>query len=214
MKIMKTVFLLLLIGVFIPGCAGMSDQNRTKAEGTTVGAVAGGLLGLVIGGEKGAAIGALAGAGVGFLAGNEIAKRKKAYASNEDFLNAEIAGTQEFNSTTLAYNKKMTKDIAVLQKESKHLRARYDKGKVAKSALAAKSKNLQKQIADNQKLEATLAKELEVQTEILAQEKKDRPADDQYIARLGKEVDILQKNLETLRKGSTQLASIDQRLSV
>lgn len=214
MKIMKTVLLVLLICVFIPGCAGMSDQNRTKAEGTTVGVVAGGLLGLVIGGEKGAAIGALAGAGVGFLVGNEIAKRKQAYASNEDFLNAEIASTQEFNNTTLAYNAKMARDIVALQKESKNLRAKYDSGKVKKSSLAAQSKSLQKRIIENQKLEDTLAKELKVQNEILTQERKDRPTDDQYIARLEKEVNILQKNLETLREGSTQLASIDQRLSV
>ena len=77
-----------------------------------------------------------------------------------------------------------------------------------------KSEDLQKLIAKNAKLEDTLDKELKVQTEILAQERKDRPADDQYIARLEKEVNSLQKNLETLREGSTQLASIDQRLSV
>lgn len=214
MKITRTTLLALLICALVPGCAGMSDQNRTKTEGTAVGAVAGGLLGLVIGGEKGAAIGALAGAGAGFLAGNEIAKRKKAYASNEDFLNAEIAGTQEFNATTLAYNRKLSKDIASLEKESKTLRAQYDQGKIEKSSLAAKNKDLRKRIGETAKLENTLAKELEVQTEILAQGRKDRPADDQYIARLEKEVDALQKNLETLREGSTQLASIDQRLSV
>jgi len=214
MKTTRTIILLVLVCALIPGCAGMSDQNRTKAEGTAIGAVAGGLLGLVIGGEEGAAIGALAGAGVGFLVGNEVAKRKKAYASDEDFLNAEIASTQEFNSTTLAYNQKMANDIAALEKESKSLRSKYDKGKVKKSSLVAKSETLQKRIDDNAKLEETLAKELEVQTTILAQERKGRPADDQYIARLEKEVKTLQKNLDTLREGSTQLASIDQRLSV
>lgn len=214
MKVKKTILLMLLICTLIPGCAGMSDQSRTKAEGTTVGAVAGGLLGLVIGGEKGAAIGALAGAGVGFLVGNEVAKRKKAYASNEDFLNAEIASTEEFNATAMAYNQKMARDITALEKESKNLRAKYDKGKAKKSSLAAKNEDLQKLIAENAKLEGVLAKELEVQTEIIAQEGKDRPADDQYIARLEKEVNTLNKNLETLREGSTQLASIDQRLSV
>jgi hypothetical protein len=214
MKIKRTIVLMLLICTLIPGCAGMSDQSRTKAEGTTVGAVAGGLLGLVIGGEQGAAIGALAGAGVGFLVGNEVAKRKKAYASNEDFLNGEIASTKEFNTTALAYNQKMAKDIRALERESKNLRAKYNKGKVKKSSLTAKNKDLQKLIAENAKLESILAKELEVQTEIIAQERKDHPANDQYIARLEKEVNTLQKNLGTLREGSTQLASIDQRLSV
>ena len=73
---------------------------------------------------------------------------------------------------------------------------------------------LQKKIDASKKLEDTLAKELEVQTAILTDEKKTRPADDQYIARLEKEVNTLQKNLDKLRDGSTQLAQIDQRLSV
>ena len=120
MKKTRTILLLLLICALIPGCAGMSDQSQTKAEATGIGAVAGGLLGLVIGGDAGgAAIGALAGAGIGFLVGNEVAKRKKAYASNEDFLDAEIAGTKEFNATTLAYNKKMAKDIKALERNQK-----------------------------------------------------------------------------------------------
>jgi hypothetical protein len=214
MKTLRATIFVLLICALIPGCAGMSDEGRTKAEGTALGAVAGGLLGLVIGGEEGAAIGAVAGAGLGFLAGNEVAKRKKAYANTEDFLDAEIAGTQEFNKTAIAYNTKMSKEIASLEQESTSLRAKYDTGKINKKALAAKKKDLEKQIADNARLEKTLAEELNVQNTILTQERKDRPADDKYIARLEKEVNTLQKNLETLRVGSTQLAGIDQRLSV
>lgn len=214
MKFMKAIVFVLLICLLIPGCAGMSDQNRTKTEGTAVGAVAGGLLGMLIGKEQGAAIGALAGAGVGYLVGNEVAKRKQAYASNEEFLDAEIAGTREFNVTAVTYNQKVSREIAALEKESRSLRTRYDQGKVEKSALAAKSKTLRKRLADNAKLEDTLAKELKVQTAILAQGHKEHPADGKYLARLEKEVNALQKNLGKLRDSSTQLASIDQRLSV
>jgi hypothetical protein len=213
-KIAKVLVVVLLVFALLPGCATMSDQNRTKAEGTGVGAVVGGLLGLAIGGGRGAAIGAAAGAGLGFLVGNEIAKRKQAYASTEDFLNAEIANTQEFNKTAIAYNAKLSKDVTTLEKQSKTLRAQYDKGTVDKKVLVAKSDELQKKIDASKKLEDTLAKELEVQTAILADEKKTRPADDQYIVRLQKEVNTLQKNLDKLRDGSTQLAQIDQRLSV
>jgi hypothetical protein len=85
---------------------------------------------------------------------------------------------------------------------------------VDKKALAAKSDALQKKIDDSKKLEDNLAKDLEVQTAILAEEKKSRPADDKYIVRLEKEVAALQKNLDKLREGSSQLAQIDQRLSV
>ncbi len=214
MKLMKGLVIVVLVLALLPGCATMSDQNRTKAEGTGVGAVVGGLLGYAVGGGRGAAIGAALGAGAGFLVGNEIAKRKQAYANTEDFLDAEIANTKEYNKTAVAYNAKLSKDVASLDKESKALRAKYDKGQVDKKTLTAKSDALQKKIDDSKKLEDTLAKELEVQTAILAEEKKTRPADDQYIARLEKEVAALQKNLDKLREGSSQLAQIDQRLSV
>mgnify|MGYP001470718381 CR=1 FL=1 len=214
MRLMKGIVIIVLVLALLPGCATMSDQTRTKAEGTGVGAVVGGLLGYAIGGGRGAAIGAALGAGAGFLVGNEIAKRKQAYANNEDFLDAEIANTKEYNKTALAYNAKLSKDVATLDKESKALRAKYDKGQVDKKALAAKSDALQKKIDDSKKLEDNLAKELEVQTAILAEEKKSRPADDKYIVRLEKEVAALQKNLDKLREGSSQLAQIDQRLSV
>ena len=213
-KIVKVLVVALLVFAMLPGCATMTDQTRTKAEGAGVGAVLGGLIGYAVGGGKGAAIGAAVGAGAGFLVGNEIAKRKQAYASNEDFLDAEISNTQEYNKTAIAYNAQLSKDVATLEKQSKTLRAQYDKGTVDKKVLAAKSDELQKKIDSSKKLEDTLAKELEVQTAILADEKKTRPADDQYVVRLEKEVAALQKNLDKLRDGSTQLAQIDQRLSV
>lgn len=214
MKIMKAIVILVVICALVPGCATTSDQTRTKAEGTAVGAVLGGLLGYAVGGGRGAAIGAVAGAGVGFLVGNEVAKRKQAYASSEEFLDAEIATTQEYNRTTLAYNQKMSQDIAVLEKESTTLRAQYDKGKTDKQTMVAKREQLQKRIDDSKKLEENLSREVEVQTAILEQERKERPAEDQRIAKLEKEVAALQKNLDQLRDGSAQLARIDQRLSV
>jgi hypothetical protein len=214
MRLVKGIAVVLIVLMLLPGCATMSDQNRTKAEGTGVGAVLGGLLGYAVGGGRGAAIGAAVGAGAGFLVGNEIAKRKQAYASTEDFLDAEIANTREYNKTAIAYNAKLSKDVAALDKESKALRAKYDKGAVDKKALVAKSDALQKKIDDSEKLEKTLSEELEVQTAILEQERKNRPKGDQYIVRLEKEVKTLQKNLDKLRQGSTQLAEIDQRLSV
>ncbi|HCF05741.1 MAG: 17 kDa surface antigen [Desulfomicrobiaceae bacterium] len=210
----KKLVVMLVMVALVSGCATMSDQTRTKAEGAGVGAVVGGLLGYAIGGGRGAAVGAALGAGAGFLVGNEIAKRKQAYASTEDFLDGEIASTQEYNRTLVAYNSKLSSEIAALEKESKMLRSRYDKGQVDKKVLLAKSAALQKKIDDAKNLEKTLAKELEVQTAILEQEKNNRPKDDNYIKRLEKEVAALQKNLDKLRQGSSQLAQIDQRLSV
>ncbi len=214
-KIIAGVVILCLLAT---GCAttsgGPSDQTRTKVEGTAVGAVVGGLLGYAIGGKRGAVIGAAAGTGLGFLAANEVAKRKKAYATTEEFLDAEIASTQEFNHTALAYNEKISREVASLEEESAVLRAKFDRGQVDRQKLLAKRQELQKRLEDTQKLEKNLSQELEIQTTILEQGRKERPQDDPRIAKLEKEVAALQKNLEKLREGSTQLARIDQRLSV
>lgn len=214
MNTARLTLVALLVASLSSGCANMDDQDRTKAEGTATGALIGGVIGALIGGRDGAAIGAVVGAGAGYLVGNEVAKRKQEYANTEDFLDAEIARTQEFNSTAVAYNQRLGQEIASLEAESRTLRANYDKGRVKQDALAAKRNDLQKRVAENKKLEDSLAKEHEVQTAILAEERKTRPANDPYIARLEKEVQQLQKNLDKLRDGSTQLARIDQRLSV
>ena len=216
MRQMRYTAMALLLSGLMTGCVTnqTKDEDRTRLEGAGIGALVGGLLGHVIGDDRGALIGAAVGAGAGYLVGNEIAKRKQEYASTEDFLDGEIGRTQEFNSTAVAYNRKLGREIAALEKESGVLRARYDKGRVDQRALAAKRDDLQTRMAENIKLEETLAQELEVQSGILAQERGGRDANDPYLARLENEVEQLQKNLDTLREGSTQLALIDQRLSV
>lgn len=214
MKSAKTTVIAVLVGSLSFGCANMDDTSRTQAEGAGMGVLLGALIGAAVGDEKGALIGAAVGGGLGYMVGNEVAKRKQAYATTEEFLDAEIARTEEFNATAVAYNNRLNTEIASLERESRNLRARYDSGKTQKNTLVAKRADLQKRIDESHKLEETLAKEHEVQTAILAEERKSRPANDAYLARLEKEVQELQKNLDTLREGSTQLARIDQRLSV
>ena len=206
---------LLLASGLVTGCANIQDdQQRTQAEGAAAGAVIGALIGYAIDKEQGAAIGAVIGGGAGFVVGNEIAKRKKAYANTEDFLNAQIARVAEFNRTTLAYNNKLRREIASLDRESKRLQAQYKSGAVQKQALVSKRNALNEKIASSKKLEQTLVQEQKVQSQILAEERKTRPANDPYIRKLESEVKTLQGNIETLRSNNTQLAQIDPRLSV
>ena len=206
---------LLLASGLVTGCANIQDdQQRTQAEGAAAGAVIGALIGYAIDKEQGAAIGAVIGGGAGFVVGNEIAKRKKAYANTEDFLNAQIARVAEFNRTTLAYNNKLRREIASLDRESKRLQAQYKSGAVQKQALVSKRNALNEKIASSKKLEQTLIQEQKVQSQILAEERKTRPANDPYIRKLEREVKTLQGNIDTLRSNNTQLAQIDPRLSV
>jgi len=202
-----------LVALLVSGCA-TSDQTRTKAEGAGIGAAIGGLAGYLIGDEKGALIGAAAGAGVGFLAGREIAKRKAEYASREDFLDAEITRTAEYNETIRAYNQQNEMELAALEKEAEALREAYETGAEQKSSLLAKQADIKERLAQHKELEEDLVAELEVQTEIIEQEGADAPEDDPYIAKLEKEVQELRANIQTLQEDSAQLASIDERLSV
>lgn len=197
------------------GGSTQSDASRTKSEGAMFGAVLGGLLGLAAGDDgKDVAIGAALGAGVGYLVGNEVAQRKQAYATNEEFLDAEISRTAEFNQTARAYNQRLQAEIVALDKETNTLRAEYRSGKATRSQLLAKKKDLGQRIAKNQEFESTLQKEYEINTEVLAQERQTRKANDPYITKLEKENRDLKVQIDQLRSDSEQLAQINERLSV
>ncbi|MFP4154883.1 MAG: glycine zipper domain-containing protein [Halothiobacillaceae bacterium] len=214
MKTPRYLLPLVATTLMVSGCATMDDGDRTRAEGSAAGAVLGGLIGYAIGDSRGAAIGAALGAGAGFAVGNEIAKRKEAYATTEAFLDGEIARVEEFNDTTVAYNRQVRAEIVRLEAEADQMRARADSGELTRAELESERTALTSRIEKSRNLEKSLAQELEVQQQILAEESEDRPADDPYIARLTDEVAELQRNLEQLRDDSAQLASIDERLSV
>ena len=212
-RVMSIAVVLFLI-LQLAGCANMSDQSRTRAEGAGVGALVGGLIGLAAGDTKGAIIGALAGAGVGYLVGNEIAKRKAKYASEEDFLNGEINYVAQINETTRKYNRQLASDIKRLNRQVRSLRASYDKHKVKKDKLVKKKAEIQKKIAKNDQMLKELEKEYKVNVAILDEQKKKGKEKDPKIAKLEKEVEILKKNIDALQKNAKQLAEMDERLSV
>lgn len=65
----KAIILVIAVLLFLGGCAGMSETQRTTAQGSAIGAGTGALIGAIAGKGKGAAIGAAAGAGLGAAAG-------------------------------------------------------------------------------------------------------------------------------------------------
>ncbi len=214
MKGSRAILLLVFMAVIMSGCVTGSDQRRTKAEGTAVGAAVGGLAGYFIGDGKGALIGAAAGAGLGYLVGREVAKRKSAYATQEEFMDAEIARTAEYNQTMREYNEKSRQEIAALRQEAETLRTAYDAGSEKEESLLARQRQVRERLKESRQLEEDLRAELAIQTAIIEEEKQELPVGDPRIAELEKEVRELQANIETLAQGSTQLAQIDERLSV
>lgn len=190
------------------------DQTRTKVEGTAIGALVGGLIGGLAGNTKGALIGAAVGAGVGFIAGNEVAKRKAQYAREEDFLNAEIAQAEQVNREAAGYNADLRRQIAALDAESSRVATKYRAGTASRDELTAQRSSVQKQMEANAKVEQTLRKEHEIKAAVLGEEKSQRGANDPYVKSLERQVGELQANIDKLHKGSTQLARIDERLSL
>ena len=201
-------------GGYTTGSSSTSDTNRTRAEGAIGGAVIGGLLGLAIGGDsKGALIGAALGTGVGLIVGNEIAKRKQQYASEEDFLDAEIASAKEYNATAVAYNNKLRRDIAQLDRDTQRLQSRYKAGLASRDDLANERDSVKNQIASAKKVYENLEKEYEIKVAILEEQKK-KGSNTPRVRALEQEIGQLKKNMDQLQSQSVQLAQIDDRLTL
>jgi hypothetical protein len=194
--------------------ASNDDQRITKIQGTAIGAGAGALIGALAGDTKGAIWGVLIGGGLGYLAGNEVGRRKAAYVKEEDFLDAEIAQARNINKELVAYNANLRKEINSLDAKSKRLAASYQSGKTSRNDLRAQRETVQAHWKTSRDLEKRLKKEQEIKLSVLEDQKKHRAPDDPHVRSLEKQVRELQTNIEALQRGSTQLAQIDERLSV
>lgn len=195
------------------GSGASSDQTRTRVEGTAAGALIGGLLGYAIGGKKGMAIGGLVGGGTGFVVGNEIAKRKAQYASEEDFLDAEIASAQEFNRSTAQYNNQLRGEIAQLRQEADLLESRYRAGLVSRDTLNERRQVVQTRISRTDKIYNTLKNEYDVKVAVY-DEQRQQGSDTQRVKQLQTEIAGLKTNLDQLQTQSVQLAQIEDRLTL
>ncbi len=148
------MMLVLMMCMMSLGCTttgSSQDAQRTRNEGTAVGAgtgaVLGGLIGALVGGDSkgamiGAAIGAVAGGAAGYAYGDHVASKKAEYAKEEDWLDQCIASAQKVNQDTLAYNEKIRSDIAILDTKTKQLQQQYTAQKATKQTLLAEKKNI------------------------------------------------------------------------
>lgn len=122
-----------MVNSSLTSCSSMSDSTKTRAQGTTFGAIAGGLLGasigLVAGGNTksvliGAAAGAMLGGIGGYAWGDSIVKEKAAYASMEEYitdnkkqLDSRITDVQQANSDLSDQIAKLKADKTAISKE-------------------------------------------------------------------------------------------------
>jgi hypothetical protein len=75
-----SIFLVVIMGLSLLGCAGMSDTEQRTLSGAAIGAGAGTIVGAIAGDAGwGAAIGAAAGAAGGYLHDRNVKSREEAY---------------------------------------------------------------------------------------------------------------------------------------
>ncbi len=128
----KVSVVLLLPVLALTSCSNLSDASLTQIQGTGGGAAVGGAIGagagaLLGGSTKATLWGAAIGAAVGGLFGHQyaksIVKQKAAYATTEDYLNANIKQLSIRTNEVKSTNSNLTKQIANIRAQKSTLSA-------------------------------------------------------------------------------------------
>lgn len=192
--------------------SGMTDRQKTTAQGAGLGALVGALAGAAIGAntgnkdwKKGALIGAAAGAIGGAAYGNHVANKKAQYAKQEDYLNACIIHSRQVNNETVNYNIALRQDIARMSQQNDQLMAQYRAGQASKKQMTA-----QKQLIASRRSEAsqklqTVSDEISIQTTVMEREKAPQMQSD---------IESLRGQKSQLESQVNDLATLDNRFSV
>jgi uncharacterized protein YcfJ len=131
---------LFCLGVFLfPGCATMSDDDKTKAQGSVFGAVAGAIVGgglgalaglaagegraedIIIGAIAGGVAGGAVGGVAGYHYGMMVAQKKAEYRSSEEFYLSQIQEIDAATAQMRIANADLSKQVASLQKRRRDL---------------------------------------------------------------------------------------------
>ncbi|SMD02307.1 Glycine zipper [Desulfocicer vacuolatum DSM 3385] len=214
----------LILAMCLMGCTTTgttTDGQRTRNEGTAVGAgtgaVLGGLIGALVGGDSkgaliGAAIGAAAGGVAGYSYGDHVASKKAEYAKEEDWLDECIASARKINQETLAYNNEIRNDIAQLDVETRKLKQQYAAKQASKDTLLAEKKNIDETIKLTDEKLARAKFELDSQKQALAQVGQKGSVDQSKA--LDAEIAKLSTLISELEQYSENLASLSGRMAV
>lgn len=204
----KSLVIAAAISAALSGCAGMTDQETTVAQGAGLGALLGAAAGYAIGGDTSSTvIGAVAGGAIGAAVGNSIAERKAQYANEEDFLIAEIQRNQDFIAEAEAENRQLYAEIARLDRESQRLAREYRAGKASRNALVQQKGALEKQLAKAKQVNSLTEKQLADANEVYSESKQKRGAKDQYTQKLESNVVKLK---ETRQQSGQNVASLQK----
>jgi predicted RNase H-like nuclease (RuvC/YqgF family) len=204
----KSLLITAAISAGLSGCAGMSDQQTTVAQGAGVGALLGAAAGYAVGRDtRSTLIGAAAGGLIGAAVGSSIAERKAQYANEEDFLIAEIRRNEDFIREADAENRRLNQEIAQLDRESRRLAREYRAGKASRDAMIQQRSTLEKQLAKAKQVNSLAEKQLADANEVYNESRQKRGPQDQYTRQL--ESNVVQLK-ETRQQSSQNVASLQK----
>ena len=214
-NVRKNLLITAAISVSLSGCAGMSDQDATVAQGAAVGALVGAGIGYAIGGNTpstliGAATGGLLGASIG----KTVAERKAQYANEEDFLIAEIELNDEFIGEAETENRQLQAEIDRLDRESRRLAQEYQAGKASRDALVRQKASLEEQLAKAKKIDSLVDKQLADANSVYNETRQKRGSQDQYAQQLESSVVKLKETRQQSTQNVTNLQQIYDRMSI
>lgn len=216
---MKKIISFAIALTMMSGCATMDDGQKTQAQGLGIGAIAGAGIGALVskatGGHAtdGAIIGGVLGGMAGGLYGNHVARKKAAYASTEDYLDVCVADAAKVRGEAEAFNVALQQDLDKMDARTTELLAAAQSGQSRKAELNALRNQGKTTLADAEKRMKSINAELELQRQVLAEERKTNPGAAK-LAALQEQVDALEKQRSQLQQRTQRLASINNRMSV
>jgi len=215
----------LLLCFALAGCA--TDSQRTKTQGTVIGAAGGavllGGLGALAGALSGnrdniakyAIAGAVAGAALGGVAGYKWGERvvikKEQYKNSEDYLTANIRQASRVSAAAEQENKALSGDIAQLNERLQELSAQAAAGNHNAEFRAKLVTFVNQRHTDVAKKIQITKTEISDRQQALSDAQNANP---QQVAQLKAQIDSLNSEREKLQASNHQLAAIGTRIGV
>ncbi len=230
----RTIVLIVVL-CLLSGCAATGgapdststtdDAERTKAEGTALGALLGGVVGAATGAAidsknrgRGAVIGlgvgAVGGGVAGYMYGKNAAERKQQYANEEDRLDGEIAVLQNYNAELDKRNAATYKKIQELKKRVRNLHAQSQALRDQAYLSANEEQTLLKTIESNEKDKAAYTQELNSLTAYKQELERKGTQSQPRVASLENEINLLRNHINTLDSNNKQMAKLAENLSM
>jgi hypothetical protein len=211
---MIKVVAVVAMSMVLIGCANMTRQQQSMAEGCAGGALLVGALGAgigaLLGGGQGAAIGAGAGALLGGTIGcnyaNSIANENARLVGKENDLNAQLQYATNIADETRKHNQQIAQEIDAAKLKIAQIQENIKSGKANQSQLAEQRNILNKKLSSEQENEKQLASAISRAVAFRAQQPKDSS-----IA-LNQQISELQGQLVALKNNNQALAAISQKI--